>query len=499
MQSIATVPDIDGDGLPDVAFEGYGNGPSNVDHVFAIRGASVGQGEVLWSSRPLGGASNGGGDGDDCLRLGPDLDGDGFPELLLGTAWGGRTAYALHGNTGEVLWGFDTYAEYGDSYSGWIYSMDSLGQDLDEDGIPEIVFASGSSNDRVHCVSGASGGLVWVYYGGDAFRDVHSCVDIDGDQVRDVIVSLGDQTPISPRVVALSGVDGHRIWETPVGGAIWNIVFLSDLTGDGIPEITLSQWSNSLVCLNGDTGAVVWSVPVPAQQRVAALDDVDGDGKRDVAVGCNTTSICQVRSGADGELVWNVATSDWTWAIDRMPDVSGDGINDVVVGDFDGWVRLLDGASGAEIWSWLNPTGDKIKTIRGTADLNGNGAPDVVAGTQLLYGGSGGDVYALEGNPNAMGVAEGLPSTGARLGPGFPNPSFAGVRWSIAPGVAPGAELSIFAVDGRRVRTLAARAGTIAWDGRDERGRDVPAGVYRARLAGGEGAFEESKPIVLIR
>jgi hypothetical protein len=56
------------------------------------------------------------------------------------------------------------------------------------------------------------------------------------------------------------------------------------------------------------------------------------------------------------------------------------------------------------------------------------------------------------------------------------------------------AELAIYAVDGRRVRTLARGelapgAYTRTWDGRDERGAAVAAGVYYARLVTAHGRF----------
>ncbi|MBD3334832.1 MAG: PQQ-binding-like beta-propeller repeat protein, partial [Candidatus Eisenbacteria bacterium] len=35
----------------------------------------------------------------------------GHQDVLLGTAWGGRTAYAVDGVTGDVLWKFDTYSD----------------------------------------------------------------------------------------------------------------------------------------------------------------------------------------------------------------------------------------------------------------------------------------------------------------------------------------------------------------------------------------------------
>jgi len=503
LQAIAAIPDISGDGGPDIVFEGYENGPSGVNHVFAIRGASPGAGEVIWSARPIGGASSGGGYGDNCLRLGPDVNGDGTPDVLLGTAWGGRTAYALNGSTGATLWSFDTYAQYGSSYSGWIYAMDSLGSDLTGDGVPEIVFCSGSYNDRVHCVNGANGGLRWVVPGGDAYFDILSCQDIDADGIRDVVAALGDDA-VSPRVVAYAGDDGHLLWQRPLTNAIWNLAFISDITGDGIREVVAAQWGTTLNCINGATGAIVWSVAHAAQQRVAALDDVNGDGVSDIAVGFNTTRGCRVCSGLDGAQLWNTATSDWVWAVDRIADVTEDGVNDVVAGDFDGYVYLLDGVTGAIFWSWRNPTTDKIMTIRGVPDLNGNGIPDVVAGTQLLYGGTGGDVYALEGNRDATAVPEeDALAAGLRVSPAWPNPARGPVTWSLAADVPGACRLLIFGPEGRCVRDLGAHDVTrgsvlpLTWDGRDAGGRPVAAGVYQARLMVGGRAVAERRAVVV--
>jgi outer membrane protein assembly factor BamB len=281
MQAIISTPDIDGDGGPDIVFEGYGNGPSGVNHVFAVRGGSSGAGQILWAVQPIGGASSGGGYGNNCLRLGPDLTLDGYPEVLLGTAWGGRTAYALNGKTGATFWSYDTYVHDGSSNSGWIYAMDSLGSDLTGDGIPEVVFCSGSYNDRIRCVNGANGNQVWVYYGGDAFLDILSCQDINGDGVRDVVAAFGDNN-VAPCVIALSGRTGSVLWQCPVQGTVWNLAFISDLNGDGIDEIVPAQWGSNLYGINGRTGAVIWTSPVNNQQRVAALDDVNGEDRKSV-------------------------------------------------------------------------------------------------------------------------------------------------------------------------------------------------------------------------
>lgn len=504
LESIIATPDIDGDGGIDIVFEGYGNGPSGVDHVFAVRGRSQGTAQVLWSARPIGGQSSGGGDGENCLRLGPDCNRDGRPDVLLGTAWGGRTAYSLDGATGATIWSWDTYVRTPPSppSSGWVYATDDLGSDVNLDGVPEVVFCCGSYNDYCYCVSGADGSLVWSHDGTDAFFDVRACQDVNADGVRDVVACLGDND-VPEQVVALSGRNGTRLWSRPINYALWNVTFVSDVTGDGIAEVVPANWGNTLYCINGANGAIVWQVGAPAQQRVAALDDVNGDGYKDVAVGLNTTSACRVHSGLDGSLLWSVATSDWTWAIDRVGDCDSDGVNDVVVGDFDGYVQVLSGVNGTLVWIWRNPTQDKVLTIRGVPDLTGNGAADVVAGTQLLYNGTGGDIYALEGNPAAVSVETADPSGRFVVGNASPNPFRDRTAWEI--GVAPGAQVRALLYDasGRLLRVLDASASTaggssaIVWDGRDARGGLMPSGAYRAVIVSGLERIAERSVVVV--
>jgi len=505
MQCIAAAPDLDGDGGPDVVFEGYENGPSGVDHVFAIRGASVGAGVTIWSARPIGGVSSGGGWGDNCLRMCPDSNGDGLEDVLLGSAWGGRTAFGLNGASGATLWDFDTYNDSPPAppESGWIYAIDALGADLTGDGISEVVFCCGSYNDRLYCVNGATGAHIWNYYGQDAFFDVRSRPDVNGDGVRDVVVSLGDNSPIAPRIMTFSGVNGAVLWTRPVANTAWNLALIDDVTGDGLGEVVPAQLGGNLYCLNGATGAIFWQVAVASQQRVVALDDVNGDGHQDVAVGSYQASNARAYSGLNGALLWTAGTSDWTWAIDRVGDCTGDRVNDVVAGDFDGIVHLINGVTGAVEWSWTNPTADKIKTIRGVGDLNGNGAPDVVAGTQLLYGGTGGDVYALEGNEHAAAVAEAARTKRFMLSPTRPNPSRGPVSWDLWISSAERVRLLVVGPDGRTVRDLGERQTNgvgqpLLWDGRDSRGVLAPTGIYYLRLLTGSRTEEERK-VVLVR
>ncbi len=62
-----------------------------------------------------------------------------------------------------------------------------------------------------------------------------------------------------------------------------------------------------------------------------------------------------------------------------------------------------------------------------------------------------------------------------------------GTRLAFGRALEAAARLRVFAVDGRLVRTLDARAGaaSLDWDGRDRDGRLVRAGLYLAQLDAG--------------
>lgn len=511
--SIAVIPDLDGDGTADVVFESYDSGAPQTAHLFAIRGASEDVGEVLWSVRPLGGPSNSGGYGDNCLRTGPDMNGDGHPEILYGAAWGSRSAFRLDGATGATEWSFDSYSDSPPTppVSGWVYAMDSLGADLDDDGLSEVLFALGSDNNGLYCASGADGTVLWRYEAADAIFDVRSVSDLNGDGIRDVTIGVGD---LGGSVVTLSGDggpfgNGFVLWLRETG-SVMSLVEVPDQNGDGRNEIVAGDWNARLFCFSGINGATLWDVPVAENvMRVALGDDVDGDDYPDVAVGSFHNG-ARVHSGRTGALVWLRTVSSFQggdiWAIDWMGDVTGDGVGDVCAGSFNEYVYVFDGLDGTIFWeAFVN---DRLLTVRGAPDLDGNGWPDVVAGTQKLT--TGGHCYAFDGR-GAIDPADlpggdgdgGTPAGRARLVSTGPNPFHDRSGWRLTLPTRERAVLGIYDAAGRSVKSLGARelaAGTSfwSWDGRDDAGEATPAGVYHLRVLTSGGRELESK-VVRIR
>ena len=114
------------------------------------------------------------------------------------------------------------------------------------------------------------------------------------------------------------------------------------------------------------------------------------------------------------------------------------------------------------------------------------------------------DVGAYERNPSgSIGVGDGAPlRREVWLSRPAPNPSNGAMTFRFSLPAAGPVELAIFAVAGRRLRTLlrgpaAAGPGMAAWDGKDDGGRAVASGVVIARLRTAQG--ETSRRIVRVR
>jgi hypothetical protein len=149
------------------------------------------------------------------------------------------------------------------------------------------------------------------------------------------------------------------------------------------------------------------------------------------------------------------------------------------------------------VWTYVNPTvdtmaynqGDTVPfDAKGEDRLNSAGrcpryAPDYpgLMGRELVPD------YPLERYSTRQYVAvsesrpEAIPVQPASA---WPNPFARQTRISFGPRYLGGTAVDIFAVDGRRLRTLALEDGSAAWDGTDNTGRQVSRGVYCSRLRG---------------
>ena len=398
-ECVRAVPDVNGDGRDEIL---VGIGQSGTDNVFCLDGASSGAASVVWSLETDSGVSGGSCYGDQSIVLASDGEGSGHANALVGTAWGGRTAFDLDTLAGTEVWRFDTYLE---AESGWVYSLCEV-SDVTGDGVPEVAFGTGSFNDRVHLVDGASTGqadVLWSYFAGDAVYSVRNLGDVNGDGTDDVLAAVGDDVD---RIVCLEGdtslPGGHVLWQYTPNVTVFACGVLSDVTGDGKDEALAVLWTSTgtaIRCLNGASGALVWASTSVAEfgMMVDEIEDVTSDGQEDVVVSSWENAVI-VLDGSDGSLAWktSVGTTNGgdVWTARAIDDLNGDGRQDVVAGSFDTHVYALDGDSGEIFWAF--DTDNRVFSVAPVGDLNGDGRPEVVAGTQDTT--SSTVVHVLEGD-----------------------------------------------------------------------------------------------------
>lgn len=384
--AVRPIADVTGDGRDEVL---VGIDQSNTQNVFLVDGASSGTATVVWSFMTAGGVSNGSPYGDECLVPSSDSDGNGYQNFLLGTAWGGRSAYAIDALAHSELWRFDTYLNLP---SGWVYSLAEM-SDTTGDSVPEVAFGAGSDANRAWMVDGASSGaatVLWSWAAVDAVMSVRDLGDVDGDGDDDVLLADGD---LGHEVVALDGspptAAGAVLWSYPTGTrSVWSVGVLPDVNGDGKDEALVALWTidgSAVRCLDGATGALLWQSTNVADYAMAVtpLADVTGDGKADVVVASWENAV-QVLDGATGVRVWKrtVGTTNGgdVWTARPVGDLNGDGFPDVVAGSFDYYVYAYDGLNGWPYWAFN--TGNRVYSVHGLGDLNGDGVPEVAAAMQ---------------------------------------------------------------------------------------------------------------------
>ncbi len=397
VECVSKFVDADGDALPDVLLETYDSGAPAEDHFYCIKGNSPGYGTVLWSCRPAGGPSNSGGYGDQCVSYTEDVNEDDHPDALLGTAWGGRTAYTIDGQNGDVVWSYDTYVY---TPSGWIYSICPI-EDLNDDDVPEVLFGAGSDADAAFCVDGTDGSLIWKFQADDAVYAVAEIVDVNEDGKNDALVGAGDT--YDDRMICVSGASSGTatvLWQHHFGASVHDVAAIEDVNGDGIQDALAGVWDGYVYCRDGADGGHIWSYYVGQYQyvmRVVPIDDVDDDGIQDVLIGSWLNAIICV-SGADGSQIckYTVGTLNGgdVWSVDGVSDVNGDGYPEAVGGSFDYKIYCVDLRACDTLWTYH--TGNRVFTVRGLPDVDGNTTPDVLAGTQMLSK-SGGKAYCISG------------------------------------------------------------------------------------------------------
>lgn len=189
------------------------------------------------------------------------------------------------------------------------------------------------------------------------------------------------------------------------------VALVGDVNGDGVDDLLVGapgagvtfRSAGAAYLVSGDTGELLrtWRGAAADDQlgsAVCAAGDIDGDGIGDVLVGAPNyaggaaTGSAELRSAATGALLHRfigpVAGSAFGAAVARLPDFTGDGISEFVVGaPADASYYVYDGSTHAEL-EHLQATQGGCNlgfSIAPLADVNGDGVTDLLVSAPFWH------------------------------------------------------------------------------------------------------------------
>jgi outer membrane protein assembly factor BamB/tRNA A-37 threonylcarbamoyl transferase component Bud32 len=393
---------------------------------------------------------------------------DGWPQLVVpfvpGSAQGEqrpRANYLVSAGTGKILHVTGDFPEV------------QVG-DLDGDGVPDLVGYRPNWSDAfdhggdLEVLRGRSP-EIWQRLEGDW----QVAADLDGDGIPDLIPAgpqraeekqfrkikeRGKKDP-APRArpqgqekeskdkepdgaatnrltTALSGSDGHILWQTALTAdkplAPWQsstyqrlqpLPAGADLDGDGVPDLLASWYSNHsttnpespLIAVSGKTGKRIWAaglkIPYWSGPQLLECRDLLGNGTPDVLFVASMMDLDQppsttwssqdaqswlvVLSGRDGTVRWKQRLSEPNQGRQSndavscaFADLDGDGVQDVAIeGGHVNQCQLaaFSGRDGRQLWQWHGPAAEQegkpgregILTLA-VGDLLGDGRTEIV-------------------------------------------------------------------------------------------------------------------------
>ncbi len=342
--------------------------------------------------------------------------------------------------------------------------------------------------------------------------------DQDGDGVRDVLAAaVAAAAPeLRGRVVVLDGRT-LAVQRQLVGGSERHIfgyalAQVADLDGDGrrdfvvgAPAGTKDAGSGQVELWSAARGERLATIPGDGPAfgvSVAALEDVDGDGVADFAVGeapilrnAAAQGRVVVLSGRTRERLRVLANDvPGVWfgaALAAVGDVDGDGCGELAVGGnyggAPGLVRLFSLRRGTELRSWRDddPAHGFGTAVLGLPDVDGDGAADLAIAAVRGEGASDCDeVLVLSGRSGERLATIRAPHPGTRFGYALAVYHAAGAGTVLAVGVPAGGAsatggLEFVSVRGSLLSTLQG---------------PIPLGQFGAALAVGNDVDGDGRP-----
>jgi len=313
-----------------------------------------------------------------------DIDNDGMPEIVFGTYFNDEHIYAVNAEDGSLLWAFNT---------GGCNDASPAIADVDGDDSLEVVVPA-SSPYHVYCFKGTNGVIEWDVSTGypNCIDSPPAVADVDNDGKPEIILGTW-----YGHVFAFNGEDGSIAWHVNVGtnSYIQSGPNILDLDNDGDFDVFIAQWSGDyrVFALNGENGSTIWFSDVPQDHMYhgGSFADIDEDGRPEIAIGSYDNHLYVFND--DSTLLWATVVPYYVGAPTSIADLNNDEHLEIVYATYN-QIRVISYDGMSMLWS--HSTGGSIFRGAAIADIDGDGILDVV------FGSDDGILRVLRGNDGAV-------------------------------------------------------------------------------------------------
>ncbi|MDD5362851.1 MAG: choice-of-anchor D domain-containing protein [Ignavibacteria bacterium] len=480
-----------------------------------------------------------------------DVNGDGINDIVVASGnyytacWNGNSSV-----TGDLLWIFNT--GYNNNNTGSVTSEDAMQvrDDVDGDGILDVVIGCGGGNEMVYTISGRTGRQIWVWGDSVTYADgdieaVRCDKDFNGDGVKDVLVSASGSGQMAGRhaIVCLNGLNGNVIFyytesseftadvvSTQYGGAlglgsnsgtyslqgfdnsgnstwsynavngkIWSMKVVPTINADTAKEIIgFYGFSGNIFCVGSNNGVENWTMSTGTSNAgfIKILDDLDSNGYADFTLS-GPQSLYRIDSKIHSILWSRSVGMSYIRGVDFLSDLTGDGKREIVYAmQTPGNILVVNGVTGNTIFSYsfgstVTYRADRVAALN---SIDGNSTTEFVGGCRdgRLVCFSGGQNTPIGINQISSRVPDKF-----NLYQNYPNPfnPMTNIKFDVSKSSK--VTLNIFDVSGREITSkvfenLSAGTYEYRFDG-----SVYSSGVYFYRIIGN--GFISTKKMVLIK